>query len=137
MSSEIESLKHYLRALEAQTQEARKQLQKLLQGTDSRRCQAEISWDPERHLYRTRFFRGSETLYSYFTKKYSRSLASVGIERAGGLRPRVSWKDVDAGKTWSAEVILHEWYWDKYIANNTSTPSAQVIPFRPQVKASK
>ncbi len=128
MSADIENLKRYLQNLEAQANEARKQLHKLLQADDSRRCQVEIYWNAERSSYVTRFYRGGETLYSHLTKKYSRALASVGIERANGLRPRVSWKDVDAGKTWTADVVVHGWYWDQHFTDKTNQ-LAQVIPF--------
>lgn len=129
MSAEIESLKQVLRTLEAQTYETRKQLQKLLQGNLERRCSVEISWDQVRGEYKTRFFRNSETLFFHFTKKYTRTLASAGIELANGFRPRVPWKEIDAGKTWTADVVIHEWYWDKNFCTG-SLAVAQVIPFR-------
>lgn len=136
MSADIESLKRYLQNLETQVQQARQQLHKLLQDDNSRCCQAEIYWDSARNMYITRFLRNGETLHSFATKRYSRSLASVGIERANGLRPRVSWKDVDAGKTWTATVVIHKWYWEEHFSLKTST-RAQIIPFRSLASASK
>ncbi|MCC6138468.1 MAG: hypothetical protein IT287_07530 [Bdellovibrionaceae bacterium] len=123
----IEVLKRTLLALEAETLETRKQLQQLLMDKEKRSCHAVIRWDTELQTYCTLFYsKNNELLFSFNTKKYSRSLATAGIELANGLRPRVSWKDIDAGKTWDAQVLIHDWYWQEHFCKKSSS-SAQVI----------
>ena len=125
--SSIEVLKRTLLALEAETQQTRKKLQQLLIDKNHRSCRAEIRWDVHLQSYNTAFYsENNDILFSLNTKKYSRSLASAGIELANGLRPRVSWKDVDAGKTWIAQVLVHDWYWQEHFCKK-STATATVI----------
>jgi hypothetical protein len=116
----IMHLKRTLMSLESQAQSTRKQLKQLLHQTEQRRCKVEIRWSDEQQAYVTTYFKNNFTLYSYCTKKSSRSRASEGIELANGLLPRVSWKDINAGKTWTADVLVHSWYWEEHFQNNNS-----------------
>lgn len=127
-NANVVSLKQVLMTLEREADLKRRQLQTLTKGNEDRRCTVEIFWNHIQNAYTTRFTNNGETLHSFLTKKSTRSLASVGIARANGLRPRVSWKDVDAGHTWKADAIVHEWYWQKYFTGNNVTP-AKIINF--------
>lgn len=123
----IEVLKRTLRALEAEAQQTRKHLHQLLIDKEQRTCFAEIRLCPSTQTYKVSFCSLSkDLLFSFETKKYSRTLASAGIETANGLRPRISWKDVDAGKVWQAEVVVHDWYWQQHF-NKRFASCAKVI----------
>lgn len=124
----IENLKRALASLEREAELKRQELKSLLLNDESRRCTVEIFWNSVLNNYTTRFSHDGKTLHTFSTKKSTRSLASVGIARANGLRPRVSWKDVDAGHVWTADAVIHDWYWEKYFAAHAATP-AKVIDF--------
>lgn len=129
----IESLRKTLESLERQTEITRAKLQALLQEAEALCCTVEIHWCSEKHQYVTRFTKNHETLYTTHTKKSSRSLATVGIARANGLKPRVLWKEVDAGKVWKVDAIIHSWYWEKYL-NPTALLAKNVISITQYLK---
>lgn len=131
----IESLKRTLEALERQTELTRTKLHALIQNTETLSCTAEIYWCGEKQAYITRFIKNHEVIYTTHTKKSNRSMATVGIARADGLKPRVLWKEVDAGKTWRVSAIIHSWYWEKYL-NPTTLLAKNVISITGYLKTS-
>lgn len=131
----IESLKRTLEALERQTELTRTKLHTLLQNAEALHCTVEIHWCGDKQVYVTRFIKNHELIYTTYTKKSNRSMATVGIARANGLKPRVLWKEVDAGKIWSVSAIMHSWYWEKYL-NPTILLAQNVISISGYLKAS-
>lgn len=109
-----------------QVEWTKRDLKRLLRDRESRRLQVDIRWDRSQERYISVFFREGQVLLSRTSKKYQKGQASVGIDSVDDKLPRVPWKQIDAGITWSVSAIISDYFWEQY-CEVVSPPSSKII----------